>query len=64
VARAQPQQRPELVMNAKPNIDELFERRIIYPDFAPRERLAAADWARRPRSCGSPKSWRCYRFLG
>ena len=28
-------------MNAKVNIDELFERRIAYPDFAPRERLAA-----------------------
>jgi hypothetical protein len=28
-------------MNAKGNIDELFERRITYPDFAPRERLAA-----------------------
>jgi len=28
-------------MNAKTNIDELFERWITYPDFAPRERLAA-----------------------
>lgn len=28
-------------MTAKPNIDELFERRITYPDFAPRERLAS-----------------------
>jgi AAA+ superfamily predicted ATPase len=28
-------------MTTKPNIDELFERRIMYPDFAPRERLAA-----------------------
>jgi hypothetical protein len=28
-------------MNAKANIDELFERRITYPDFAPRDRLAA-----------------------
>jgi AAA+ superfamily predicted ATPase len=28
-------------MTTKPNIDELFERRITYPDLAPRERLAA-----------------------
>jgi hypothetical protein len=28
-------------MNVKANIDELFERRITYPDFAPRDRLAA-----------------------
>jgi hypothetical protein len=28
-------------MNAKINIDDLFERRIIYPDVGPRERLAA-----------------------
>jgi AAA+ superfamily predicted ATPase len=28
-------------MNANANIDELFERRITYPDFAPRDRLAA-----------------------
>jgi AAA+ superfamily predicted ATPase len=28
-------------MNAKANIDELFERRITYPDFAPHDRLAA-----------------------
>ncbi len=28
-------------MNAKTNIDDLFERRITYPDFAPRDRLAA-----------------------
>jgi AAA+ superfamily predicted ATPase len=28
-------------MNATVNIDELFERRITYPDFAPRDRLAA-----------------------
>ena len=27
-------------MSAKPAIDELFERRITYPDFAPQERLA------------------------
>lgn len=26
-------------MNTKPTIDELFERRITYPDFAPQERL-------------------------
>ncbi len=28
-------------MNAKTNVDELFERRITYPDLAPRDRLAA-----------------------
>jgi AAA+ superfamily predicted ATPase len=28
-------------MNAKANIDELFERCITYPDFTPRDRLAA-----------------------
>lgn len=28
-------------MTTKPNVDELFERRITYPDFDPRERLAA-----------------------
>lgn len=28
-------------MTTKPNVDELFERRITYPDFGPRERLAA-----------------------
>lgn len=28
-------------MNVKTNIEELFERRIIYPDVGPRERLAA-----------------------
>jgi AAA+ superfamily predicted ATPase len=28
-------------MNAKVNIDDLFERRIAYPDFAARDRLAA-----------------------
>jgi AAA+ superfamily predicted ATPase len=28
-------------MNTRASIDELFERRITYPDFAPRERLAA-----------------------
>lgn len=28
-------------MSTKSNVDELFERRITYPDFAPRERLAA-----------------------
>jgi AAA+ superfamily predicted ATPase len=28
-------------MNAKANIDELFDRRITYPDFAPRDRLSA-----------------------
>ncbi len=27
-------------MNTKPNLDELFERRITYPDIEPRERLA------------------------
>lgn len=27
-------------MNAKPALDELFERRITYPDFEPQERLA------------------------
>jgi AAA+ superfamily predicted ATPase len=27
-------------MSAKPNLDELFERRITYPDFEPQERLA------------------------
>jgi SpoVK/Ycf46/Vps4 family AAA+-type ATPase len=27
-------------MNAKPTLDELFERRITYPDFEPQERLA------------------------
>jgi AAA+ superfamily predicted ATPase len=28
-------------MNARPNIDELLERRIAYPDFAARDRLSA-----------------------
>ena len=28
-------------MPARPDIDELFERRIVYPDFEPQERLAA-----------------------
>jgi AAA+ superfamily predicted ATPase len=28
-------------MNAKTNTEDLFERRITYPDFAPRDRLAA-----------------------
>ena len=27
-------------MNAKPTLDELFERRITYPDFEPQARLA------------------------
>ena len=27
-------------MHAKPALDELFERRITYPDFSPQERLA------------------------
>ena len=27
-------------MNTKPTLDELFERRIIYPDFEPQARLA------------------------
>ena len=27
-------------MNTKPSLDELFERRITYPDFEPQERLA------------------------
>lgn len=27
-------------MDAKPTIDELFERRIVYPDFDPQERLS------------------------
>lgn len=26
-------------MSAKPSLDELFERRITYPDFDPQERL-------------------------
>ena len=28
-------------MKVRPDIDELFERRIVYPDFEPEERLAA-----------------------
>ncbi len=28
-------------MKVRPDIDELFERRIVYPDFEPQERLAA-----------------------
>ena len=28
-------------MTVRPDIDELFERRIVYPDFEPQERLAA-----------------------
>ena len=27
-------------MMNKPSIDELFERRVTYPDFEPQERLA------------------------
>ncbi|MFT3066800.1 ATPase, partial [Klebsiella pneumoniae] len=27
-------------MNVKPSLDELFERRINFPDFEPQERLA------------------------
>ena len=27
-------------MTAKPALDELFERRITYPDFEPQDRLA------------------------
>ena len=27
-------------MSARPPLDELFERRITYPDFEPQERLA------------------------
>src|SRR5476649_505862 len=30
----------ELLMNVKPSMDELFERRVTFPDFAPQERLA------------------------
>src|SRR5271154_6546171 len=30
----------ELLMNTKPTLDELFERRITYPDFEPQSRLA------------------------
>jgi len=28
-------------MRSRPDFDELFERRIVYPDFKPQERLAA-----------------------
>ena len=27
-------------MNVKPSLDELFERRVSFPDFEPQERLA------------------------
>jgi SpoVK/Ycf46/Vps4 family AAA+-type ATPase len=32
--------REELLMSEKPSIDELFERRVTFPDFEPQERLA------------------------
>jgi hypothetical protein len=46
-------------MNAKINIDDLFERRIIYPDVGPRERLAALVSGSTTTRRGLPRCWRC-----
>ena len=40
-SRTRPGDRKELVVTMRPAIDDLFERRIVYPDFEPQERLAA-----------------------
>src|SRR6202007_1178771 len=38
--RARPRLRQELLMNTRPTLDELFERRITYPDIDPQSRFA------------------------
>ena len=44
--RTEPRKRKELLMETKPSLDELFERRMTYPDF---ERAGAACATGRPR---------------